>query len=225
MAALLGSLLPLAGAVAVDTTPRGLALWAAELVGLGAFAPSARAAALRSIFGVVAAISIGLSTYLYGGHHLDPTFAAVLRVLCIVTPSALLTALIEPSPLGDHLAQRVHLPARLVVASTAALQRLDALADQWHQIQAARRSRGLGLDGGPVRRSRALAHSAFTLLVVALRQSGVLAVAMDVRGFAGAHRRTWAEPAPWCPPDTVLLVIALLLAVGPWLLRVRGLGG
>jgi energy-coupling factor transporter transmembrane protein EcfT len=219
LSVLLGCVLPLVGAVAVDTTARGGVLLAAEIVLLAPYVRSWRFALRRGLFGLLASSSIGVSTYLYGGHHLGTTIGAVLRVLCIVAPSALLTGLIRPSELGDHLAQRAHLPARLVVSSTAALQRLDALGGQWQQIQAARRARGLGIDGGLVRRVRTLAASAFTLLVVALRQSSVLAVAMDVRGFANAHDRTWAEPAPWRRGDSLLAAFAMALAIGPWLFR------
>jgi energy-coupling factor transport system ATP-binding protein len=55
--------------------------------------------------------------------------------------------------------------------------------------------------------------------VAALRQTGTLAVAMDARGFAGADRRTWAEPAPWRSGDTLVIASAGALAVLPWLLR------
>ncbi len=43
-----------------------------------------------------------------------------------------------------------------------------------------------------------------------------MATSMDARGFASAHHRTWAEPAPWTPADTVGLVLAVALgAVAP----------
>jgi energy-coupling factor transport system permease protein len=57
------------------------------------------------------------------------------------------------------------------------------------------------------------------LLVSTLRTSGRMSVAMDARGFAGAHRRTWAEPAPWGFGDTVLLLVGGALAVLPWVVR------
>jgi energy-coupling factor transporter transmembrane protein EcfT len=222
LAALAGCLLPVAGAVGVDTTGRGLVVLGSQLVLLGPFATQLRSIALRSAFVVFAGSSIAVSTYLYGGHHIDTAVGAIVRVLCIATPSMLLTGWVRPSDLGDQLAQRIRLPARLVVASTAALQRVDGLGEQWGQIQVARRARGLGVDGGPIRRVRSLAGSAFTLLVVALRQSGVLATAMDARGFAGAHDRTWAELAPWRAVDSVVVGLGLLLAVGPWAIRVSG---
>jgi energy-coupling factor transporter transmembrane protein EcfT len=167
----------------------------------------------------VAAAGIAVTTWLYGGHSVSTAGGAALRILYLVLPSALLAARIRPSALGDALAQRLHLPARGVVAATAVLQRIESLGDQWQQIQRARRSRGLGLEGGPVRRVKGAAGSAFALLVVALRQAGTMAVAMDARGFAGANERTWAEPAPWRPIDTVVVALAGGLGILPWLLR------
>ena len=117
------------------------------------------------------------------------------------------------------LAQRLGLPARVVVAATSALQRLDDTVETWRTIQLARRARGLGLDGGPVRRVRASAAGAFALLVVSLRRATVTTIAMDARGFATATRRTWAEPAPWTTADSAVLAASLALAVLPWTLR------
>jgi energy-coupling factor transporter transmembrane protein EcfT len=51
-----------------------------------------------------------------------------------------------------------------------------------------------------------------------MRMSGAMSLAMDARGFASAHRRTWAEQAPWQPRDTAILMAGLMLAVLPWLL-------
>nr|MDQ4008796.1 energy-coupling factor transporter transmembrane protein EcfT [Actinomycetota bacterium] len=72
---------------------------------------------------------------------------------------------------------------------------------------------------GVAGRARAAAAVLFGVLVSTLRTSGRVSVAMDARGFASAHRRTWAEPAPWRLPDTALLLVGLLLAVLPWLVR------
>ena len=43
----------------------------------------------------------------------------------------MLTPVIEPSELGDHLAQRLRLPARPVVAAVVGLQRVDEFGEQW----------------------------------------------------------------------------------------------
>lgn len=216
---LAGCLFPVAGAFAVDTPRLGALLLAAELIGLGwvgLLVADISAIGRRLAIGAVAALTLALTTWLYAGQDASLTAAAALRILCIVLPAALLSPGIAPSELGDHLAQRLRLPARPVAAATVALQRVEGLAEQWHQVQRARRARGLGIDGGPVRRVRALAGGAFALLVAAMRQTGQLAVAMDARGFATATRRTWAMPAPWRIGDSVVVVTAVMLAALPY---------
>ena len=100
------------------------------------------------------------------------------------------------------------------------LQRVDAIGDQWTQVQRARRARGRGLDGGPRRRLEGSAKSAFALLVLTMRQTGASSLAMDARGFADARTgRTWARAAPWRFSDSVVLVVAVCIAACPWLLR------
>jgi energy-coupling factor transporter transmembrane protein EcfT len=178
LSVLLACLLPVAGATAIDSATLGLAVIVAQVLVLGGLSRGVRATMVRLAMGAVAATAIMASTWLYGGHHADPSLAAALRVMAIVTPSALLSPRIRPSELGDHLAQRLHLPARGVVAAVVALSRLDSIGDQWHEIQRARRSRGLGLEGGPGRRLRAAGAAAFALLVVSMRQTGQLARAL-----------------------------------------------
>jgi energy-coupling factor transporter transmembrane protein EcfT len=212
-------LLPVAGALAVSTVTVGLVVLGAQLLVFGGLARDLPATGRRLLIGAVAAVSIMVSTWLYGGHHESASLAAALRVLTIVTPAALLSPRIGPSELGDHLGQRLHLPARAVVAAVAALQRLDSIGTQRQQVHRARRARGLGSDGGPGRRVRGSAGGAFALLVVSMRHTGQLATAMDARGFEDAGERTWAEPAPWLPGDWLLASVALASAVLPWLLR------
>ena len=212
-------LVPAAGAVAVNRVGVGAVCVAAEALAISWLAWSAaawRSVAVRLAVAAISAGSIGLSTWLYGGQQAQTAWGAVLRIGYLVLPAVVLTPSIRPGPLGDHLAQRLHLPARPVVAAVAALQRLDGLVEQWQQVARARRARGLGIDGGPSRRVRHLAAAAFALLVVTMRQSGTMAVAMAARGFADARRRTWAEPAPWRTGDTLVLVLAVALAALPW---------
>lgn len=216
---LAGCLLPVAGAFAIDSARTGLIGVAAEVAAFGWLVTDWRRALRGMAFGAVAAAGIAFTTWLYGGQDPSETGAAALRILYLVLPSALLAPLIRPSSLADHLAQRLHLPPRGVVAASAALQRLDAIGESWRQVQRARRSRGLGADGSPLRWVGAAAGSAFALLVVELRRSGLMAVAMDARGFEGAVRRTWAEDAPWVALDTLVLLLAVGLGVLPWLLR------
>jgi energy-coupling factor transport system permease/ATP-binding protein len=177
----------------------------------------ARAVATRMVPGAVAALSVGWSTWLLGGHDLEVAFTAALRVLIIVLPSAVLIRWVDADALGDHLAQRLHLPARPVVAMSAALQRVHTFGDIWAEIARARRVRGIGAS----RRSpRSLLAELWALtigmLVRSLQAAAELAVAMDARGFATAGGRTWGAPAPWRAPDAVVVLASLLPIALAW---------
>jgi len=144
--------------------------------------------------------------------------------------------------LGDHLGQRLRLPARPVVAAVAALHRFESLGEQWDQLARIRRVRGLGPGRSPLDRGREVAALTFGLLIQTLRQAGRMAVAMEARGFSAAAtsaaatsaaatsaasisgarfsgpRRTWAEPAPWRPSDSLMLLLGLAVAGMPLML-------
>lgn len=217
---LAGCLLPVAGALAIRSPEAGAITLGLEIVGLGWWARDPKATARRLVLGLIASLSIAVTTFLYGGQDLDAALTACLRILVLVVPSAMLTPMIDPSELGDHLGQRLRLPARPVVAAVIGMQRVDAIGDQWTQVQRARRARGRGLDGGPRRRLGGSAQSAFALLVLTMRQTGATSLAMDARGFADARTgRTWARAAPWRLSDSVVLTIAACIAACPWLLR------
>jgi energy-coupling factor transporter ATP-binding protein EcfA2/energy-coupling factor transporter transmembrane protein EcfT len=161
----------------------------------------------------VAVAGVAWSAWLLGGRDLETAAGAALRVLCLIVPSAFVVGFIDPERLGDHLAQRLRLPARPVVAATAALQRLQSLDDLWSELMTTRRVRGIRADRGLVRRGTEAVAVTGGLLVGALGQAAGLALAMDARGFAGAHRRSWAGTAPWRLPDS-LAVLGGLVVIG-----------
>ena len=170
-----------------------------------------RGLAIRLLPGLVGAVGVGWSTWLLGSRDVDTALSAALRLLVIVVPSAITLAYVDPDDLADHLGQRLRLPARPVVALGAALQRVQTLGAAWTEIGWARRLRGQGVSW---RHPRTLvAHlwaSTFGMLLRSLGSAATLAVAMDARGFASSARRTWAEPAPWRPADSLVVLAACL---------------
>ena len=132
----------------------------------------------------VAVAGVAWSAWLLGGRDLEIAAGAALRVLCLIVPSAFVVGFIDPERLGDHLAQRLRLPARPVVAATAALQRLQSFDDLWTELMTTRRVRGIRADRGLVRRGAEAVAVTGGLLVGALGQAAGLALAMDARGFA-----------------------------------------
>ena len=148
------------------------------------------------------------------------SLAAALRVLDVAYTCGPAVAADRTERARDHLAQRLHLPARVVVAAVAALQRLDSMGTQWQQAHARAGRVASAPTARPARRLRGSAASAFALLVVSMRQTGQLAVAMDARGFEDAARRTWAAEAPCAGRDRLLVSGPLRrLAFLPWLWR------
>ena len=199
--------------IAAEVMLGAIALWAP---GRGARPRGRwRGLLLRAIPLSIGVVTMAWSAWLLGGRDLEIASTAGLRLVALVLPSIVLLPFVDPDALGDHLAQRLHLPARPVVAATAALQRFQAFGELWRELMTARRIRGVGAGSSWVERSREIAGVTFALLVAALGQAGRLAVAMDARGFGGARRRTWAGAAPWRLPDTLVMLGGLLVvAVG-----------
>lgn len=212
-------LLALPASYAVRTLPVGLAALAAYLMAGVLLVRGWRGIGWRVGFVAFASISVVYSTWLLGGRDLELAVVAGVRILVLALPGAVLAAYVDPSRLADQLGQRMRLPARPVVAMSAALQRFEQLGDTWTQLDRARRVRGFGPGRGPVSRGRHAAALTFGLLVSAMRDASNMAAAMEARGFAGARTRTWAEPAPWRATDTLLLVVGVVLAAVPIALR------
>lgn len=189
-----------------------------------------RALARRAWPLLVAAVPVGAATLVFGvpsGAELarlgplvvtegsaDLALAVVLRTLAVGLPSVVLLASTDPTDLADALAQRVHLPARFVLAALAGLRLVGLLVEEWEALSMARRARGLGGGASPLGRARVFAGQAFALVVLAVRRATRLAVAMEARGFGDdARRRTWARPSPFAPRDALVAAGALAIAV------------
>lgn len=167
------------------------------------------------VFSMLAAVSIVYSTWRLGGHDEREAVTAGLRIVVLACPGSIAVGYLDPSRLADYLAQSLHLPARFVAAFSAALQRFTSLGEAWQQLDRARRIRGFGPSRNPVASGKYAANMSFGLLVTALRGASQSAIAMDARGFATAHDRTWAEPAPWTRLDLIGLVLAIGLGLVP----------
>ena len=193
------------------------------LVAIGCYAvaamlivPSWRYALACLGFSGIAAVTIVYSTWRLGGHDEIEALTAGLRIVVLAWPGSMAAGFIDPARLADFLAQSLHLPGRFVAAFSAALQRFASFGHAWTQIERARRSRGFGPSRNPVSWFTHPASMAFAMLVHALRGASQTAVAMDARGFATAHHRTWAEPADWTRLDVAVVLVGLSLgAVAP----------
>lgn len=130
-----------------------------------------------------------------------------LRMCAIVMPAIALLDRIDPTDMGDGLAQILHLPARPVLAALAGARMTSLMAADWKALERARRARGVG----DASRIRSFLRGSFSLLVFALRRSGKLATTMEARGFGAQGRRTWARVSRLRAADAVLMVVAIAL--------------
>ncbi|MGQ4569748.1 ATP-binding cassette domain-containing protein [Dermabacteraceae bacterium P9123] len=189
-----------------------------------------RSAAWRVLPGLVSALSIGYSTLLLGqGGWGDPHTWEVaakesLRIAYLSIGGVVALSGITTTNLPDALAQRLHLPAKPLAATSAALTRTAQLDTTWHTLTITRTMRGLAPVKDwrhPVKTVRAFsrhyASLTFALLLSAIRGVSSQALAMDARGFVAAGRRTWALPSPVSWADAVGALVALLLLFGPLL--------
>ena len=208
--------------ITIDPVSAGVAL-ALELALVPLSGVSARSFFLKATPLLVAAPLGALSMLLYAspGGHVYWSFgpAAIsdhsmwlalgigLRMCALVVPAIALLDRIDPTDMGDGLAQILHLPARPVLASLAGARMTSLMAADWKALERARRARGVG----DASRIRSFLRGSFSLLVFALRRSGKLATTMEARGFGAAGRRTWARPSRLLAADAVLLLVAIAL--------------
>lgn len=212
-------LFSLLGSLWIRSLPVALAALATYAIAALVFLPGWRYPIVCLGFTAIAAVTIVYSTWRLGGHDLEEAITAGLRILLLAWPGSVMAGYVDPSRFADYLAQTLHLPARLVAAFAAALQRFTGLGLAWQQLERARRVRGYGPTRNPLSNGRYAADMSFALLVHAMRGASATSIAMDARGFATAQDRTWAEPAPWTRLDVGGLVVAALLGSVPLLIR------
>jgi energy-coupling factor transporter transmembrane protein EcfT len=136
--------------------------------------------------------------------------ALALRVAAIVAVGVAWSRVTDPTHLADALAQQARLPERFAYGALAALQAIPWLAEDLVALREARRMRGLRASWHP----RVLVG----LLVLAIRRADRLAVAMDARGFAAAHRTRY-RVVRWRAVDAAVLAVGLVVLAAILALR------
>jgi energy-coupling factor transporter transmembrane protein EcfT len=204
-------LFSLLASFSIRTLPVALIALSCYLLAALLFVPSWRYALTCLALSALAALTVVYSTWRLGGHHETQSLTAGLRIVVLAWPGSLAAGYIDPARMGDYLAQTLRLPARMIAAFSAALQRFASFGHAWTQLERARRVRGFGPSTSPSSWFTHGGSMAFAMLVHALRSAAQTSIAMDARGFATAHARTWAEPATWTRLDVAVLAVGFLL--------------
>jgi energy-coupling factor transport system ATP-binding protein len=137
--------------------------------------------------------------------------ATFLRVLAIGVPAVVLVLGIDPTDLADAFSQVLRLPDRFVYGGLAGMRLFSVIRDDWSALTKSRRTRGLG----EANKFLNFFPQVFALLVLSIRRSTQLAVAMQARGFdrsdgsGNSIRRSHARVSAIHARDWVFLVCAL----------------
>jgi energy-coupling factor transport system permease protein len=152
-----------------------------------------------------------------------------LRVLCLVSTSLLFVATTEPQELVLSLVQQARLGYKLAFALLVAYRFIPLFAEEYANIRAAARVRGIGGGQGFFARLRSLRRDAVPLLASAIRRSERLAIAMDSRAFGAYPARTYRKAMKVTGGDWIFFLgtlglsaalLAVLVATG----LTRGIG-
>jgi energy-coupling factor transport system permease/ATP-binding protein len=147
--------------------------------------------ALASIFSAVTIALYGQSS---GEIHLDwglvtvsdgslsLALATALRILAIGGPAVLLFAQVDATRFADALSQQAKLPENFVVGGLAGLRLLEVVSQDREIRTWMMRARGMGDRG----RFHRVVSMVLSLVVLAIRRSHTLAMAMEARAF-GLH--------------------------------------
>ncbi|NRQ48777.1 energy-coupling factor transporter transmembrane component T family protein [Aeromicrobium stalagmiti] len=207
----------LLGSFAIRDLPSAVAGVVAYAVAAVIFLPSWRyPLACLALCGVSAGL-VAYSAWRLGNSDHAPV--AAMRILVLAWPGAVAVGFVDPSRLGDYVAQGLRVPARFVASFVAVLQRVTSMTTTWQQVDRTRRARGLGPGRNPVAVVGHAGSMTFAMLASSLRGASRMSIAMDARGFATAQRRTWAEPAPWSRLDVVGLAVSVALGAVPVVAR------
>ncbi|MBE6757056.1 MAG: energy-coupling factor transporter transmembrane protein EcfT [Ruminococcaceae bacterium] len=153
---------------------------------------------------------------------LAKTAFIIVRILCLIVGSSLLTYTTTPTALTDAI-ERLLSPLKavrlnvheLAMMMTIALRFIPTLIEETDKIMSAQKARGADMEsGGLVRRIRALLPVLIPLFASSFRRAYELALAMECRCYRGGEGRTRMKQLRMALRDGVaLLVMAVAIAL------------
>ncbi len=156
---------------------------------------------------------------------LAKTAFIIVRILCLIVGSSLLTYTTTPTALTDAI-ERLLSPLKLLrlnvhelaMMMTIALRFIPTLIEETDKIMSAQKARGADMEsGGLIRRVRALLPVLIPLFASSFRRAYELALAMECRCYRGGEGRTRMKQLRLAVRDGVaLFVMAASVALLIW---------
>ncbi len=148
---------------------------------------------------------------------LAKTLFIILRILCLIVGSSLLTYTTTPTALTDAI-ERLLSPLKavrlnvheLAMMMTIALRFIPTLIEETDKIMSAQKARGADMEsGGLMRRIRALLPVLIPLFASSFRRAYELALAMECRCYRGGDGRTRMKQLHFAWRDAVALAVMI----------------
>ena len=149
----------------------------------------------------------------------------VLRLLCVVLGSSLLTYTTTPTTLTAGLEKAfshlkfMHFPAHeIAMMMSIALRFIPILAEEVTKITNAQLARGADFDtGGLIKKAKSMIPILIPLFVSAFKRAADLATAMEARCYHGGEGRTRMHPLTYEAADIkayIIILVFLVLTIG-----------
>jgi energy-coupling factor transport system permease protein len=132
-----------------------------------------------------------------------------LRMLGFVAYGALFAMTTEVTLLALSLMQQCKLPPKFGYALLAGFRFLPMFKEEYEQIKAAHRVRGVARVPGLRGKFEAFTRYTIPLLAQGIRKAERVAIALEARGFDGTHNRTFYRQLRVGAPDAIYFALLL----------------
>jgi energy-coupling factor transport system permease protein len=150
-------------------------------------------------------------------------FAMGLRISGTVVVALAFASSMLPEEFSYGL-RYLRIPAVVSFTLSLAFRLLPVMAETTSRVVEAQKARGVSFDGGPVRRLKLYLPLIVPVILLNLRRTDQMAVALELRGFAPFRKPVPHNPPKWYFKDALalgLLVMAVAVAI---ITRLAGYG-
>lgn len=150
-------------------------------------------------------------------------FAMGLRIAGTVVVAIAFASSTMPEEFSYGL-RCMRIPAVISFTLSLAFKLLPVMAETTSRVVEAQKARGVSFGGGPVRRMRLYVPLIVPVILLNLRKTDQMAVALELRGFAPSRRPVPHKTPKWFFRDVAALCLLALIVVGASVTRLAGFG-
>jgi energy-coupling factor transport system permease protein len=150
-------------------------------------------------------------------------FAMGLRISGTVVAALAFASSMLPEEFSYGL-RYLRIPAVVSFTLSLAFRLLPVTAETTSRVVEAQKARGVSFDGGPVRRLKLYLPLIVPVILLNLRRTDQMAIALELRGFAPSRRPVPHNPPKWYFKDALALGLLVLAFAAAVITRLVGYG-